>query len=374
MLFGKPKGLPVLALRDVVVFPFETKALVVARPNSVANLLKADSEDKSMLLVMQKDATQVNPDPTDIHSIGTLAKILQVLRLPDNKYRVLVRGEARVSIDKVDRQDLLWLGTHSKLEMDKGTTKENDVLMRLLQERFEQLAAVDSEIPAEMVKAVQGQKDARKLSDTLAPRLLNQADELQSLLEIPSAHNRMQRLIEIIQDKMEVFEVDKRIQERVKQQMDRNQKEYYLNEKMSAIQKELGEDEGPSEFVELQEKITEAKLPEEAHDKAVRELKRLKKMSPMSAEATVSRTYLDWMTNLPWHLEADEISDLAHARAVLDAEHYGLETVKERILEYLAVRQVAPKGRSPILCLAGPPGIGKTSLAKSLCVSNQTSR
>ena len=369
MLFGKPKGLPVLALRDVVVFPFETKALVVARPNSVANLLKADSEDKSMLLVMQKDAAQINPDPTDIHSTGTLAKILQVLRLPDNKYRVLVRGEARVSVEKIERQDLLWLGIHNQIEEDKGTPKENDVLMRLLQERFEQLAAVDSEIPAEMVKAIQGQKDARKLSDTLAPRLCNQADELQSLLEIPSAHSRMQRLIEIIQDKMEVFEVDKRIQERVKQQMDRNQKEYYLNEKMNAIQKELGEDEGPSEFVEIQEKITEANLPEEAHEKAVRELKRLKKMSPMSAEATVSRTYLDWMTNLPWYLEADEISDISHARAVLDAEHYGLETVKERILEYLAVRQVAPKGRSPILCLAGPPGIGKTSLAKSIAAA-----
>ena len=369
MLFGKPKGLPVLALRDVVVFPFETKALVVARPQSVANLLKADSEDKSMLLVMQQDAVQVNPTLSELHKVGTLAKILQVLRLPDNKYRVLVRGEARVSIDKLEQQDLLWLGSHTNIEVDQGTSKENDVLMQLLQERFEQLAAVDSEIPSEMVKAVQGQKDPRKLADTLAPRLCNDATDLQNLLELPSAHQRMQRLIEVIQNKMEVFEVDKRIQDRVKQQMDRNQKEYYLNEKMNAIQKELGEEDGPSEFVEMQEKITESKLPEEAHDKAVRELKRLKKMSPMSAEATVSRTYLDWMTNLPWYKEAEENSDLQHAREVLDAEHYGLEDVKERILEYLAVRQVAPKGRSPILCLAGPPGIGKTSLAKSIAAA-----
>ena len=194
MLFGKPKGLPVLALRDVVVFPFETKALVVARPQSVANLLKADSEDKSMLLVMQQDAVQVNPTLSELHKVGTLAKILQVLRLPDNKYRVLVRGEARVSIDKVEQQDMLWLGGHTSIETEQGTTKENDVLMRLLQERFEQLSTVDSEIPSEMVKAVQGQKDPRKLSDTLAPRLCNDASELQKLLELPSAHERMQRL------------------------------------------------------------------------------------------------------------------------------------------------------------------------------------
>ena len=190
---------------------------------------------------MQKDAVQVNPALNELHQVGTLAKVLQVLRLPDNKYRVLVRGESRVSIDNVEQQDMLWIGSHSNIESEQGTSKENDVLMRLLQERFEQLSAVDSEIPSEMVKAVQGQKDPRKLSDTLAPRLCNDASDLQELLELPSAQQRMQRLIEVIQNKMEVFEVDKRIQDRVKQQMDRNQKEYYLNEKMNAIQKELGE-------------------------------------------------------------------------------------------------------------------------------------
>ena len=213
----------------------------------------------------------------ELHRVGTLTKVLQVLRLPDNKYRVLVRGESRVSIDNVEQQDMLWIGSHSSIEVEQGTSKENDVLMRLLQERFEQLSALDSEIPSEMVKAVQGQKDPRKLSDTLAPRLCNEASELQGLLELPSAHQRMQRLIEVIQNKMEVFEVDKRIQDRVKQQMDRNQKEYYLNEKMNAIQKELGEEDGPSEFAELQEKITEAKLPEEAHDKAVAGIEKIEK-------------------------------------------------------------------------------------------------
>ena len=369
MLFGtkpKVKQVPVIALRDVVVFPFETKGLVVSRPQSVANLLKADSEGKSILLVMQRKATQQSPTVTDVHSVGTLAKILQILRLPDDKYRVLVKGEARVSIEKIQSKDLLWLGSYQSIEEDVESNEQVQALIRLLQERFEQLSASDSEIPTEMVKAIQGQTDPKKLADTLAPRLCNGATELQTVLEMSSATDRIQRLVEIIQHKMEVLEVDKRIQERVKQQMDRNQKEYYLNEKMSAIQKELGDDEGPSEFTQLQESIEAAGLPTEAYEKATRELKRLKKMSPMSAEATVSRTYLDWMTSLPWTARAEESNDLINARTVLDAEHYGLEDVKERILEYLAVRQVAPEGKSPILCLVGPPGIGKTSLAKSI--------
>ena len=375
MLFGsksKTKQVPVLTLREVVVFPSETKSLVIGRPQSVANLLKADSADKSILLVMQRDADEKNPKANGLHPVGTIAKILQVLRLPDNKYRVLVRGVTRAAIENIQVSELLWMASYSLLEKSDGADEPDtqvDVLMRLLKERFEHLSTVDSDIPSEMVKAVQGQRDPSKLSDTLAPRLCSDVLELQSILEMKSPAQRMQRLIEIIQNKMEVLEVDKRIQERVKQQMDRNQKEYYLNEKMSAIQKELGEDEGPSEFVQLQEKISEAKMPEEAHEKASRELKRLKKMSPMSAEATVSRTYLDWMTGLPWYKEAEENADLVHARTVLDAEHYGLEDVKERILEYLAVRHVAPKGKSPILCLVGPPGIGKTSLAKSIALA-----
>ena len=369
MLFGskpKVKQVPVLALRDVVVFPFETKGLVVGRPQSVANLLKADSTDKSILLVMQKEATEISPKTSDLHTVGTLAKILQVLRLPDNKYRVLVRGESRVSLDKVQVNELLWLSSFTTIEENRTSSSEIEVLVRVLQERFEQLAAVDTDIPSEMVKAIQAQKDPAKLADTLTPRLCTDPSELQSILEVGSAEKRMQRLIEIIQHKMEVLEVDKRIQDRVKSQMDRNQKEYYLNEKMSAIQKELGDDEGPSEFAQLQEQIEKARLPSEANEKALRELKRLKKMSPMSAEATVSRTYLDWMATLPWYHAVEENKDLNHAREVLDSEHYGLEDVKERILEYLAVRQVAPEGKSPILCLVGPPGIGKTSLAKSI--------
>ena len=369
MLFGskpKVKQVPVLALRDVVVFPFETKGLVIGRPQSVANLLKADSADKSILLVMQQEATEVSPKISELHTVGTLAKILQVLRLPDNKYRVLVRGESRVSVDKIQANELLWLSSFTSIEEDVTSSSEIDVLVRVLQERFEQLSAVDTDIPSEMVKAIQGQKNPAKLADTLAPRLCTDPTELQTILEMGSAEVRMQRLIEIIQHKMEVLEVDKRIQDRVKSQMDRNQKEYYLNEKMSAIQKELGDDDDPSEIAQLQEQIEKAQLPEEANEKALRELKRLKKMSPMSAEATVSRTYLDWMATLPWYHAVEENKDLNHAREVLDSAHYGLEDVKERILEYLAVRQVAPEGKSPILCLVGPPGIGKTSLAKSI--------
>ncbi len=375
MLFGsrsKIKSIPVLTLRDVVVFPHETRQLIVARPQSVANLLKADSLDKSIVLVMQQDPAETTPKPESTNSVGTLSKILQILRLPDNKYRVLVRGERRIILERIDVQDLLWMAECKEMNEETDLPSSVEVLMNVVQSRFEQLAGIDPDIPQEMVKAIAAKDDPVKLADALAPRLCKTALELQAILEMTSVEDRLKKIIEVIQYKIEILEVDKRIQERVKDQMDKNQREYLLNEKMQAIQKELGDEEGPSEFTLIKEKIETASMSEEANEKAHRELKRLQKMSPMSAEATVSRSYLDWMTSIPWTTRAAENQDLHLAREILDSDHYGLKEVKERIIEYLGVRQVAPQGKTPILCLVGPPGIGKTSLAKS--IADATSR
>ena len=366
MLFGKKTKktlVPVLTLRDVVVFPQETRQLIIGRPQSVANLLKADAQDKALVLVMQRDPAESDPDESAVFSIGTVGRINQILRLPDNKYRVLIRGERRIQINNISRQEALWLAEVEDLDEQEV---DDDVLVNVVQSQFEALAELDPEIPPEMVRAIGATTPSGRLADALAARLCKSATELQSLLETTSVTERLQKVVELIRYRIELLEVDKRIQERVKSQMDRNQKEYLLNEKMTAIQKELGEDEGPSEFAQIKEQIETSSMSEEARQKATRELKRLQKMSPMSAEATVSRSYLDWMTSLPWAERAEENFDLIKAREILDAAHYGLEDVKTRIIEYLAVRQVAPQGRTPILCLVGPPGIGKTSLAKSI--------
>ena len=368
MFFGsrsKKNLLPLLTLRDVIIFPHQVKPLIIGRPQSVSTLLKAEAADKSIVLVMQKDAELASPKKDDLYQIGTFAKILEVFPLQENKYKVLIRGERRVKISDLDIGALLWNAEIEECE-DQTVMQNEHILVQVVHERFEMLAKLDSSIPEEMVRAIRANKDAGRLADALAPHMTDSPIVLQELLEMIDVEERLNRIATIIQEKIAVFEVDQKIQDRVKQQIDRNQKEYYLNEKMQAIQKELGDDEGPSEFTILEEKIQSAQMSAEAEDKSLRELKRLKKMSAMSAEATVSRSYLDWMTSIPWQSKAEENHDLKNAKAILDEAHYGLDDVKRRILEYLAVRQVAPNGKAPILCLVGPPGVGKTSLARSI--------
>lgn len=371
MLFGsktkKNKQIPILTLRDVVVFPEQVKPLIVGRAPSVASLLKADSDDKSIVLVMQRDAEMSTPTAADLYDVGTLAKILQVLRLPDNKYRLLVRGEERVRLTEVSTKEIVWTSSIEKQEIPAEEKRDLELMIQVVHEQFERVSQLDSTIPEEMVQSIIKNFEASKLADSLIPHVCSRPEDQQNLLEMLSPLARLNRIAEILQEKAEVLVVDKRIRERVKEQMERNQKEYYLNEKMQAIQKELGdEDEEVSEFIVLKESIEKADMPEETEEVALRELSRLKKMNPMSAEATVSRSYIDWLIALPWNRYADENTDLNHAREVLEEEHYGLRDVKTRIIEYLSVRQVAPNGKSPILCLAGPPGIGKTSLARSI--------
>ena len=371
MLFGsklkKRKQIPVLALRDVIVFPDQVKPLIIGRSHSVASLLKADSSDKSIVLVMQKDADVSILKSGDLHEIGTLAKILQVLRLPDNKYRLLVRGEERVRLTDIDSKELVWTSAIEHLEAPTEDERDLELMIQVVHEQFERVSQLDPAIPEEMVQSIVKNFDGSKLADSLIPHVCSKPDEQQSLLEMLSPLERLNRIAEILQEKAEVLVVDKRIRERVKDQMEKNQKEYYLNEKMQAIQKELGdEEEEVSEFVVLKTNIEKAEMPEDTATTAFRELNRLKKMNPMSAEATVSRSYIDWLIALPWNRYAEENADLKHAREVLEEEHYGLRDVKTRIVEYLSVRQVAPNGKAPILCLAGPPGIGKTSLARSI--------
>lgn len=369
MLFGskakKNKTIPLLTLRDTILFPQQVKSLIVGRTQSVATLLKADAGDKSIVLVMQQSGDLANPDIKDLHAVGVLSKILQVLRLPDNKYRVLIRGEHRVRINAVEISDLLWFADADIIQVDTSSD-EIPVLVEVIHERFEQLSLLDSSIPEEMVKVIQGTQEPQKLADSLAQHFLSTTTDMQDFLETENVLDQLNKIIKVIQHKADFLEVDKKIQERVKQQMDRNQREYYLNEKIQAIHKELGEEDGDSEYTVLQEQIKQSGMSSEAEEKATRELKRLQKMSSMSAEATVSRSYLDWMVSLPWSKIAKESTDLQYAQEVLDRDHYGLVDVKKRIVEYLAVRQVAPKGKSPILCLVGPPGIGKTSLARSI--------
>ena len=372
MLFGskakKNTTIPLLTLRDTILFPQQVKSLIVGRAQSVATLLKADSGDKSIVLVMQQSGDLANPDIKDLYAVGVLSKILQVLRLPDNKYRVLIRGEQRVRINAVEISELLWFADVDTITVDTSSD-EIPVLVQVVHERFEQLSLLDSAIPEEMVKVIQATQEPQKLADSLAQHFLSTTTDMQDFLETENVADQLNKIIQVIQNKTDFLEVDKKIQERVKQQMDRNQREYYLNEKIQAIHKELGEEDGESEYTVLQEQIKQSGMSSEAEDKATRELKRLQKMSSMSAEATVSRSYLDWMVGLPWSKIAEENTDLQYAQEILDRDHYGLVDVKKRILEYLAVRQVAPKGKAPILCLVGPPGIGKTSLARSIATA-----
>ncbi len=358
---------PVLPLRDIVVFPHMIVPLFVGREKSVRALEEVMNDDKQILLSSQKDASEDEPGVDTINEYGVLANVLQLLKLPDGTVKVLVEGKNRVRIDRfLDNDDYFEAIAHLVTETE-GDADTLTALTRSVSAEFERYARLNKNVPEDAVTAVAEAEDAAKLADTVAGHLGVSIEEKQKLLEMSDVAERLEKIYALMHAEMSVLKVEKKIKSRVKTQMERTQREYYLNEQMKAIQKELGDgEEGSSEIDELQEKISSVKLSKEAREKAEGELKKLKNMSPMSAEATVVRNYLDWMLALPWGKTKRIKKDLSKAQAVLDQDHYGLEKVKERIVEYLAVQQRSKKLRGPILCLVGPPGVGKTSLGKSV--------
>jgi len=362
--------LPVLPLRDIVVFPHMIVPLFVGREKSVRALEDVMREDKQILLVAQKNAAQDEPNPEDIYSVGTVSTVLQLLKLPDGTVKVLVEGGQRARILKYgDNEDFFQAEVELIDEVD-GDDKEQEALSRSVVSEFEQYIKLNKKIPPEALVSINQIEDASKLSDTVASHLALKISEKQDLLEIRSTAERLERVYSYMEGEIGVLQVEKKIRSRVKRQMEKTQREYYLNEQMKAIQKELGEgEEGRDENAELEDKIKKTRLSKEAREKCTAEFKKLKSMSPMSAEATVVRNYLDWMLSIPWKKRSPMKKDLDEALKVLDSDHYGLEKVKERILEYLAVQTRTKKLKGPILCLVGPPGVGKTSLGKSIARS-----
>ncbi|KPN63111.1 ATP-dependent Lon protease [Aliiroseovarius crassostreae] len=358
---------PVLPLRDIVVFPHMIVPLFVGREKSVRALEEVMADDKQILLSSQIDPAVDEPEVEGIYSVGVLANVLQLLKLPDGTVKVLVEGQARVKITDFLDNDNYFEAEAELIEERPGDPDELEALLRSVGEDFERYAKIKKNIPEEALAAVAETRTPDKLADLVAGHLGVDVDQKQDLLETFTVSERLEKVMGLMQGEMSVLQVEKKIKTRVKSQMERTQREYYLNEQMKAIQKELGDgDEGQNELTELEEKIAETKLSKEAREKADAELKKLKNMSPMSAEATVVRNYLDWMLGLPWGKRSRVKKDLLNAQKVLDQDHYGLEKVKERIVEYLAVQQRSKKLKGPIMCLVGPPGVGKTSLGKSV--------
>jgi ATP-dependent Lon protease len=359
--------LPLLPLRDVVVFPSMVIPLFVGRAKSIAALEEAMTQDKRVMLVAQKDASHDNPNADDLNQVGTVANILQLLKLPDGTVKVLVEGDYRAKlVDLIDEDSLFRCHTESLADPDLSE-RENEVLVRSLTGHFEQYVQLSKKVPSEVLSTISGIEDAGRLADTIAAHISLKLDEKQSVLEMISVRDRIEHLMGVMESEIDLFKVEKRIRGRVKKQMEKSQREYYLNEQMKAIQKELGDmEDTPNEMEELQQKITDSGMTKEAQEKTEAELKKLKMMSPMSAEASVVRGYIDWMIGIPWKKRSRISHDLKKAKEILDAEHYGLEEVKERVLEYLAVQNRVKKVRGAILCLVGPPGVGKTSLGQSI--------
>ena len=365
---GAQNVLAVLPLRDVVVYPHMVIPLFVGREKSIHALEKAMSESKQILLIAQKNASEDDPNISDIHRIGTISNILQLLKLPDGTIKVLVEGGQRaqviefLSIDNVFIAQLKLL--HSKIGVDE---REIEVLSRAAISRFDQYIKLNKKIPPEILNSLANIADPGRLADTIAAHLAVKIDEKQKMLEIIEVRQRLEHLVGLLESEIDLLQVEKRIRKRVKGQMEKSQREYYLNEQMKAIQKELGElEDSPNEIEDLVKKIDKAGMPKEAYEKAVSELNKLKMMSPMSAEATVVRNYIDVMIGVPWKVRTKISRDLTNAEEILEHDHYGLEKVKERILEYLAVQQRVKKLKGPVLCLVGPPGVGKTSLGQSI--------
>jgi ATP-dependent Lon protease len=358
---------PVLPLRDIVVFPHMIVPLFVGREKSVKALEEVMADDKQILLSSQIDPGVDDPDSDGIYKAGVLANVLQLLKLPDGTVKVLVEGVARVRISEFLENDVFFEARAEYLTEIAGDDTVTEALLRTVGEEFSRYAKVRKNIPEEALAAVDESAEPAKLADLVAGHLGIEVEQKQDLLETLSISDRLEKVYGLMQGELSVLQVEKKIKTRVKSQMEKTQREYYLNEQMKAIQKELGDGEdGEGEIAELEAKIAETKLSKEAREKVDGELKKLKNMSPMSAEATVVRNYLDWILSIPWGVKSRVKKDLGKAQKILDDDHYGLEKVKERIVEYLAVQQRSKKMKGPIMCLVGPPGVGKTSLGKSV--------
>jgi len=361
------QSVPVLPLRDVVVYPHMVIPLFVGREKSIQALDVAMHGDKRIMLIAQKQADVDDPKVEDLYRIGTLATILQLLKLPDGTVKVLVEGVDRAHIDKLEAGEYYSADVTLQPDGETYDEREMDVLGRSVISQFEQYVKLNKKVPPEVLTALAGIEHAGRLADTVAAHMSLKLGEKQKVLEILDVRKRLEHILVAIEGEMDVLQIEKRIRGRVKAQMEKSQREYYLNEQMKAIQKELGEmDEGGNELTDLEQKIAKAGMPKEAREKAAAELNKLKMMSPMSAEATVVRNYIDWLVKVPWKKRTKILKDIAKAEAVLNEDHFGLDKVKERIVEYLAVQHRVEKLRGPILCLVGPPGVGKTSLGQSI--------
>lgn len=366
----KNQQLPLLPLRDLIIFPHMMMPLFVGREKSINALEEAMGKQTDIVLAAQKDAKTNNPEPKDIYSIGTVGTIIQLLRLPDGTVKVLVEGKRRVRIKNFVSNDNFFVVQAEDLLEDVENPVEAAALVRSVKTTFETYVKLNKRIPPEILMRVSTIEGAGELSDIIVAQLNLKLEDKQKVLEIIDPVTRLEHLLNLMTGEIEILEVEKKIRTRVKKQMERSQKEYYLNEQMQAIQKELGEkDDYQAELAELEAKVKDKKMSKEAKEKTLKEVKKLKLMSPMSAEATVVRNYIDWMLSLPWYDFSDESHDIKKAQKILDDDHWGLEKVKERILEYLAVLSISKDMRGPILCLAGPPGVGKTSLARSIATS-----
>jgi len=359
--------MPVLALRDVVVYPHMVIPLFVGRAKSIKCLDAAMDHDKQIFLVAQKDATLDDPTEADLYQVGTVATILQLLKLPDGTVKVLVEGGKRAKLAGFTETDKTFMAHVDLIPTPEMDSREQEVFLRSAINQFEGYIKLNKKIPPEVLTALSGIDDPARLADTMAAHMPLKVEDKQKVLEIFDVTERLEYLMAMMESEIDILQVERRIRSRVKKQMEKSQREYYLNEQMKAIQRELGElDDAPDEFETINRKIEAAQMPVEAKDKAAAELAKLKMMSPMSAEATVVRSYIDWLTQVPWKARSKVKKNLALAEEILNADHYGLEKVKERILEYLAVQQRVNKLKGPILCLVGPPGVGKTSLGQSV--------
>lgn len=358
---------PVLPLRDVVVYPNMVLPLFVGREKSIEALDYAMSNDKQVFLVAQRNASDDDPGIEDVYEVGTVSTILQLLKLPDGTIKVLVEGNYRATIEPLQTEETFFMASATEIETVESDENNLEVLQRSIIDQFEKYVKLSKKVPAEVLTSLHGIEEPARLADTIAAHMTIELEQKQVILEMADVCERFEYLMGLMEGEIDLFQVEKKIRGRVKKQMEKSQREYYLNEQMKAIQKELGDmDEAPNEIDDLQNKITDAKMSKEAEEKSVAELNKLKMMSPMSAEASVVRSYLDWMLNVPWSKRSKVKHDLKRAQDILDRDHFGLEEVKERILEYLAVQKRVRKIKGPVLCLVGPPGVGKTSLGESL--------
>ncbi len=361
------KVLPMLPLRDMVVFPYMVVPLFVGRERSIRSLEESINKRLDIVLVSQRDPQVNEPTQADLSEIGTIGNIIQLLRLPDGTVKVLIEGIKRVRVNKLQANTELFMVEAQEIEdIEDADTEQLDAMVKAVKNQFERYVRLNKKIPPEMLMTISGINDPSRLTDTIAAHLTLKLEDKQKLLSNSSISKRLEELLAMMQAEMEILQLEKKIKSRVKQQMEKNQKEYYLNEQINAIQKELGSEEEQDEVTELANKIREKRMPMEARERAEKELKKMKMMSPMSAESAVIRNYIDWIIGLPWEESSIDNNDIEEAKRILDEDHYGLTKVKDRIIDYLAIKTMAGDLRGPILCLVGPPGVGKTSLARSI--------